>query len=114
MPLFLNDVGSTSAGKLGATAHSSSVATTTASAMSGVKYNIGILACLRGKVIHPPPGPCPYHTRKSGYVTKTQVATKRKMDKATKAKATEDKRLLAASRKIEMMAKRQDKLISSA
>jgi hypothetical protein len=36
------------------------------------------------------------------------------MDKATKAKATEDKRLLAASRKIEMMAKRQDKLISSA
>jgi hypothetical protein len=72
-----------------------------------------LLARLHSAPIFAPPGPCPLLTGACA-PTKTQIMAKQKADKDMKAKAVEEKKLLATMHKKEMKAKQQKKLISTA
>ncbi len=61
----------------------------------------------------PPPGPRPLRTG-ARVSTKTQIAADCKSERELKQKVAEEKKHVAAARKVERESKRQEKLISSA
>jgi hypothetical protein len=95
------------------TAPSVSTAASTASFMTSddvrAEDDSTLLARLQGTLINAPPGSRPLRTG-ARVPTMTQIMAKQKAEKEVKAKAAEEKKLLSASRRIEMKAKQQEKI----
>ena len=86
------------------------VHTPTPSASHGKSLRIGDHSVV--DLVHDPLGPCP--SRFGRTLTRTIITAEHKVEKEAKAKLAEEKKLTAATCKANMLAKKQEKRISTA
>jgi hypothetical protein len=102
--------------KLTTSGHSTATFVTIFSTNSGegiLQAVNALLATLQEQEIHAPPGPRPARASARG-ITKTQLQAKHMAAKNGKANAVKDKKIIAAAHKAKTIAKKQERLISSA